>query len=137
MDRQMLNILNAAIFVVILAVALSFWFYMRDQFVWGLLLILLLLVIAVLVNAVGRGLSAEGAMLALSAFLILGFAWFYMQPQFMWAIIVVLLLALWYEWAKLARWLKDTVSIQIIIERKGDGRGPGEPGEPRKPADKK
>jgi predicted membrane protein len=125
MEKKTLNIFNVAVIIVILVVALFSWFYMRDQFVWGILLIILLLLITILVNAAGRGMSSSGVGMVLVAFLILGFAWFYMRDQFMWAIIDVLLLFILYELLKLIKWIKNAVSIQVIIhkyEKNEDGK---------------
>ncbi|HEY3274550.1 MAG TPA: hypothetical protein VGJ92_12335 [Methanocella sp.] len=121
MDRNTLNIFNAAVIIAILAIALFSWFYLREQFMWGILLIILLLLATVLVNASGRGMSNSGVGMALVAFLILGFAWFYMREQFTWAIIDVLLLFIFYELVKIRKWLKDTISIQVIVQRKETG----------------
>ena len=48
---------------------------------------------------------------------ILGFAWFYMREQVCWAAILVLFMLIFIEFLKLKKWLKDTVSIQVIIHK--------------------
>jgi hypothetical protein len=118
MDRNTLNIFNAAAIIGILIIAFFSWFYMREQFAWGILLIVLLLLATIVVNATGRGMSSAGVGMLLIAFLILIFAWFYMREQFMGAIIDVLLLFILYELITLIKWLKETVNIQVIIQQK-------------------
>jgi hypothetical protein len=124
MDRRILNIFNAAILVAIIAIALLSWFYLRDQFMWGIILIIFMLMFASLVNVLPnlprQKISAADVGVALAAVFILGFAWFYMRDQCMWAVIVVLLLLLLVGYAKLMRWLKDVVSVQVIVHKKGE-----------------
>jgi cell division protein FtsW (lipid II flippase) len=123
MDRRTLNIFNAAILIIIVAAALLSWFYMRDQFVWGIILIFLVLLVTVLVNLAGRGLSNADAWLAIAAFIVLGFSWFYLRDQFCLAGFFVVLLLAVSEYLKLKKWLKDVVSIQVVIHKNENGEG--------------
>jgi hypothetical protein len=118
MEQQTLNIFNAAALVVIVAIALFCWFYMTDQFPWAILLITLILLATIFVNATHRSrMGINDTAMAIAAIAILGFAWFYMRDQFCFAgYLVVLLLALT-EYLKLKKWLKDVVSIQVIVHK--------------------
>jgi predicted membrane protein len=123
MDKRTLNVFNAAILVIIVAAALLSWFYMRDQFVWGIILIFLILLVTVLVNLAGRGMSNVDAWLAIAAFIILGFSWFYMRDQFCLAGYFVVLLLAVAEYLKLKKWLMDVVSIQVIVHKNEKDEG--------------
>ncbi len=124
MDKQTLNIFNTAVIIVILVLALFSWFYLRDQFMWGMILIILLLIVAGLVNVLpGLPRQKMGPLdigVAIAAVIILGFAWFYMRDQCMWAVMVVLLLLLLVGYVKLAKWLREVVNIQVIVHKKGE-----------------
>ncbi len=140
MDRDSLNVLNAAVLIAILAVLFFGWFFMKEQFAWAIVLIVAILLFACYVNITRKfpwhRLDLADAILAVAILFILAFVWFYMQYQICWAVYLIVFLLVLVEIVRLRQWLKDTVSIQINIKRKGDGGDPGEPGEPRKPADK-
>jgi UDP-N-acetylmuramyl pentapeptide phosphotransferase/UDP-N-acetylglucosamine-1-phosphate transferase len=127
-DKRTLNLLNAAAIILVLAVALLAWFYIRDQFMWAVLLIILILLFAGFVHITGKlpwqVLGVYEAAVAAAAMIILGFAWFYMRDQFCWAGYLVILLLVIALGLKLVNWFRDVVSIQVVIHKneKGEGR---------------
>jgi len=114
-------IFNAGMVIAIVAIILLSWFYLREQFMWGIILVVLLLLFAGYVNAMRkapwRGTGVPDAAVAVLAVLVLGFAWFYMREQFCWAGNFVILLVILVQLMKVISWLKGTVSIQVIIHK--------------------
>jgi hypothetical protein len=122
MNKQTLNIFNAAVVILVLVLASLAWFYMREQFMWSVLLIVLIILFAGYVNVVGRvpwkGLTPVDAGIAVAALLVLAFVWFYLREQFCWAGNFVVLLLVVAIGLKLVNWLRDVVSIQVIVHKK-------------------
>jgi uncharacterized protein (DUF486 family) len=131
MDRQALNFFNIIVLILVLVIVFFSWFYMREQFMWGIILIVLLVLIAGYVNVMRKmpweEMSRFDVAVAVAALAILGFAWFYMREQFAWACNLVLLLMVIIFGVRAMKWLKDVSSIQVIVHKKEDG-GADDPG---------
>ena len=121
MDKRLLTAFNIGMFIIAFLVLSLTWFFMRDQFMWGILLVFLLLLFTGFVNIMRvfpwQTMSAYDVIVAVIAFLVLLFTWFYMREQFCWAGNFILILLFIVEYLKLKKWLKDTVSIQVVIHR--------------------
>ena len=121
MNERFLMIFNAGIVIAIVTFILFSWFYLREQFMWGIILVVLLLLFAGYVNAMRkapwRSTRVQDAAVAILACLVLGFTWFYMREQFCLAGNFVIFLVILVELLKVISWLKGTVSIQVIIHK--------------------
>lgn len=121
MDKQSLMIFNSVMIVITCLVLVFSWFYMKEQFIWGIILVVLLLLFTGYTNVMRKfpwqGMSASDTAIVVIAIFILGFAWFYLREQVCWAAILVLFMLIFIEYLKLKKWLKDTVSIQVVIHK--------------------
>jgi hypothetical protein len=109
MDDKQIKIYNAITAAIILVAIFLFWFFLPQQLMWAVILAILLIILAVLVNAGKKlpwqGLGTDEVVLVIIAMIILGFAWFYMPEQFTWAVFDVVVLVLLAELLK--HWRKS------------------------------
>ncbi len=113
---QSMNIFNGIAIITILLVAVVAWIYMREQFMWAILLIMLLLLLVVYLNIRKRliqyiedrkkslnrpvDIKAEQRLnivngIAIIAIILVGVVtWFCLNEQLMWGIILIILILL-------------------------------------------
>jgi uncharacterized membrane protein len=116
MDDRTLKILNVMAVLAILLIGVFSWIYMRDQFMWGIRLMELILLLVLLLNIrhvlmryvkerrksmnketdvkADRRLNIINDVAIIAALVIAAFSWIYMRDQFMWGIVLIALILL-------------------------------------------
>lgn len=121
MEKRSLMVFNSVMIILICLSLVLSWVFLREQFIWGILLVFLLLLFTGFVNVMRKfpwqSMSTYDVIVAVIVFLVLLFSWFYMREQFCLAGNFIIILLVMVEYLKLKKWLKDTVSIQVIIHR--------------------
>lgn len=121
MDKRFLTAFNVVMLILTCLILVLIWFFMPEQFMWGIILVFFLLLFTGFVNIMRKfpwqAMSAYDVIVVVVVLLVLFFSWFYLREQFCWAGNFILILLFIVEYLKLKKWLKDTVSIQVIIHR--------------------
>jgi uncharacterized protein (DUF486 family) len=99
MNKRGKDILNIATIVTVLVILVFSWFYIREQFMWGVILSVVILMVVSLANlvtgSVGRQINRYDALAAFAIIIIATSAWFYFREQFSWAVILITLIIIY------------------------------------------
>lgn len=116
MDDRSLKIINAMAVLAILLIGAFSWIYMRDQFMWGIVLMALILLLVLYMNIgqmlmryikerrksmnketdikAERRLNIINYVTIIAVLVIAVFSWIYIREQFMWGIMLIALILL-------------------------------------------
>ena len=129
MDDRMLKFINLIALPAVFLIMVFMWFYLRDQFSWGIVLTVLILVVVLLMNVwkrvkqfveerrnvtnkpydvkAARRMNLINDVAIISAMAILAFSWLYLREQFAWGMILAILILFAAGFANVSKALAD------------------------------